>query len=223
MGQLTGTLRVERLSKSFGAKEILTLDLTLPLGEFCLIIGENGVGKSTFFRCLLDLELHAGTVKVEGFPAKSAIVGVLDESVLYPQWRVSANIDYLLNKSKSAQIPIIQELLGSQLLNMRARELSTGQRKMVLLATALATAAPIVLLDEFANGLDRNARSRIREVLGREMATGQRTFLATGHDLSVLAELPTRIVLLSDGQFRDITNQYRAAQELNEIYTTDFS
>jgi ABC-type multidrug transport system ATPase subunit len=215
--ELSAELRVTGLRKSFGSRTVLNLDFTLEPGGFCLILGENGAGKSTFFRCLLGLENYQGSVRVGGGRPNGAIVGVLDQPTMYAGWTAAQNMRYLLNDSKAPALPVVERLVERDLLRRKVGKMSTGQKKMVLLATALASDSPIVLLDEFANGLDRNARSRFREVV-RDQMQRHRSFIATGHDLLAFDGLPTNVMVMQGGTLIDITGEYKARQDIEGIY-----
>lgn len=216
--ELSGTLQVAGLQKSFGSLPILNLDFVLEPGNFCLVLGENGVGKSTFFRCLLGLENYTGSVRVDGASPNGNIIGVLDQPIMYPGWTAAQNIRYLLNDSDAPKSPVVEGLVEKALLSRRVGKMSTGQKKMVLLATALASTAQIVLLDEFANGLDQNARGRFRAAVWEQMQAHQRSFVATGHDLLAFGDLPTRVMIMQRGVLTDVSDEYLARRNIEEIY-----
>ena len=217
MAELAGRLEVTGLRKSFGSQTVLDLDFTLEPGDFCLVLGENGVGKSTFFRCLLGLENYEGTIRVDGAPPSGAIIGVLDQPMLYPKWTTAQNVNYVLNDSRASTRSTVRQLIGDDLVRRRVGTLSTGQKKMVLLATALASDSRIVLLDEFANGLDHHARELFRTAVSDQLRLG-RSFVATGHDLSAFDSLPTRVLAMHAGTVVDLTPDYQARNDIEEIY-----
>lgn len=206
MGELSAVLRATDIRRSYGGRRILDVSFEAEAGDFWLISGENGAGKTTFLRCLLGLDPHRGDLSLNGHSVRGKIVGVLEQPVLYPGWRVSTNLRYLLNDSAITSLPVVRELLPDALLHARARSLSTGQTKLVLLAAALASTAQVVLMDEFASGLDRVVRDRVRDVLRRERDLGERIFIATGHDRDVFEELPTRRGVLENGAICEIAD-----------------
>lgn len=215
---MSTSLSVVGLRKSYGARRVLDVDLELVPGDFCVILGENGAGKSTFFRCLLDLDNHEGTVRVRGEEPQARILGILDHPMMYSRWTAAANLRYALNDSDAEKRPAVRALLSDDLLRARVGRMSTGQRKLVLLAALLASDADVLLLDEFSNGLDQRARSLFRDVIQDDLATRARTVIATGHDLSAFGELPTRVLILDDSKLVDLTPEYLAAKDLSTVY-----
>ncbi|QHC57584.1 ATP-binding cassette domain-containing protein [Rathayibacter sp. VKM Ac-2760] len=205
-------LRVEGLATRGGGRAVLRgVDLNLSPGDFLLLLGRNGAGKTTLFRCLLGLTRHSGTVRVDhggATPGRHADVApVLDRSSLHPGWSVKANIDYQLNESAGHRHQLVQELLSPEILRARAGRLSTGQRKTVMLSIALASGAPVLLLDEFANGLDLAGRHQMRVHLRRACEQG-RIVIATGHDLTAFEGLPSCVGELVDGTLLDVTTAH---------------
>jgi ABC-type multidrug transport system ATPase subunit len=160
-------------------------------------------------------------VRIAGRKPRGHIAGVLDEPMAYPTWTTSRFLRYALNDAQAPRRPVVERLVDHDLLTRRMGRLSTGQRKLALLATVLAGDAQVVLLDEFANGLDQGARHRFREVVHDELARG-RSFIATGHDLSAFGDLPTRVVVLQQGRFLDVTVDYRARKDIAQIYEKHF-
>jgi len=195
--------------------------MEVPAGTFMVILGENGSGKTTLFNCLLGLQSHEGEVDFfcssGQFPDRTGIFAVFDASSLYPRWSVRDNINYQINDGKGYLKREVKELVPEGLLKKRAVELSTGQRKLVMLSTALASEAPVLLLDEFSNGLDRAARDVVRTSLARACAAG-RIIIATGHDLSVFDGLANRVGILREGRLLQADNMTATINDLEEFY-----
>lgn len=196
---------------------MLDLDFALEPGEFCLLLGENGAGKSTFFRCLLDLENFSGEVEIGDRTSRASIFGILDQPMMYAGWTVAKNLRYLLNDRRADTRPVVAQLVDSSILRKRVGRLSTGQKKIALLAAALAGDARIVLLDEFANGLDQRARGIFRNAVRNELAEG-RSFIVTGHDLHAFGDLATRVVVMCGGRLAEVAASEIAQYTVQEIY-----
>jgi ABC-type multidrug transport system ATPase subunit len=219
VAELSAKLEVIGLRKSFGPRLVLDVDFELEAGGFCLLLGENGAGKSTFFRCLLGLENFTGTVMIDGHKPRGSIFGILDQPMMYPRWTAAHNVRYLLNDAHGDSLPLVARLVDPSILRKNAGQLSTGQKKIVLLAAALAGEADVVLLDEFANGLDQHARGVFRDAVREQMAAG-RSFIATGHDLHAFGDLPTRVSVMKDERVTDVSASDLSQYSLKEIYET---
>jgi ABC-type multidrug transport system ATPase subunit len=150
------------------------------------------------------------------------VLGILDNPMMYSRWTAAANLRYVLNDSGADKRPEVQSLLDRPLLRSRYGKMSTGQRKLVLLAALIASSAEVLLLDEFSNGLDQGTRRKFREVIGESVGARRRTVIATGHDLGAFGELPTRVLVLHDTRLVDLTHEYRATESLSTTYA-DFA
>lgn len=218
-------LHIEKLGKVVRQRTVLRdINLELQGGDFFMLLGENGAGKTTLFRCLLGLTRHSGAVRVTGAggslaPARAGFAPVLEHAGFFRSWSVKANIDYQLNSTRAHDRPLIKQLVSPQILRSRTSQLSTGQRKLVQLAIALSSDAPVLLLDEFANGLDFGHRKLLREEI-QAASRGGRIILATGHELETFDGLPTRVAKLSEGSLQDVSDEYIQSGHLRDIYET---
>jgi heme exporter protein A len=144
------------------------LSLKVEPGGACHIVGANGIGKSSLIRILAGLAAPwLGSVECEGD------VGLIDDRLgLDPRLplghalRFWAQIDDYDSMSPSARLGL------SDLLDVPVRYLSTGQRKRAALARLIAQAAPIWLLDEPLNGLDRAAAELTMTLATEHLAAG---------------------------------------------------
>lgn len=216
-------LRIDGLSKTVYGRAVLDrIHLHLEPGDFYMMLGQNGAGKTTFFRCLLNLAAHSGEVSVVGAggcasSARADFAPVLDRNTLYGSWSVKANIDYQLNNSRGHASPVVEALVPRDIMRRTAARLSTGQRKTVMMAIALAGSAPVLLLDELANGLDSIGRQQMRHHL-RNAAGAGRIVIATSHDLDAFEGLPSRVGRLAGGQLTDVTEDYRRSGQLKGMH-----
>ena len=144
------------------------LSLVLERGGACHLLGANGIGKSSLIRILAGLAAPwAGTVERHG------AVGLIDDrSALDPQQPLGSALRFWAAIDGREDVLDTARLGLSDLLDVPVRYLSTGQRKRAALARLLAQQAPIWLLDEPLNGLDRAAAELTMALAAEHCAAG---------------------------------------------------
>ncbi|BCJ69082.1 ABC transporter ATP-binding protein [Polymorphospora rubra] len=197
-------ISVRGLRKHYGSRLILdTVDLEVPRGEFLVIVGESGGGKSTLLRALAALDTdHEGEVVVE----QPVAVGFQDARLL--PWRtVWENVVFGLPGSRSALRRQAVEVLAEVGLEARAdvwpNTLSGGEAQRTALARALVRRPAVLLLDEPFGALDALTRLRMQALVhSLWKAHGFTTVLVT-HDVDEAIVLADRILVLTDGRLAD--------------------
>lgn len=193
------------------------LDLRIARGERVALLGPNGAGKSTTLKLLCGiLTPTSGTLRVDGRrPATDRRAHVRSIGAVFGQrtglwWdlavREALGLQAALHRISDAdaarRIDALSETLDLQALLPRpVRELSLGQRVRCELAGALLHRPPLLLLDEPTIGLDTAVKVRLRAALDALSEDGVTVLLAT-HDLSDVAALCDRVVLLDRGRLR---------------------
>ncbi|MEP6617784.1 MAG: ABC transporter ATP-binding protein [bacterium] len=202
-------LSARGLSRRFGHLWALRdATFTVRTGEILGLIGPNGSGKSTLFQCLAGtMPTNAGVVEQDG----SALGAEDRKRVLYfmpdgirpwPDQTVSWMLGFVrgLWGATADQYDEVMRSLGVERLRYSAMgSLSKGEHKRVLLAAALLTPQPILMLDEPFDGLDLRQTRETMEVLRRHAAKGRTLFLSI-HQLGDAAKICDRFVMLSDGR-----------------------
>jgi NitT/TauT family transport system ATP-binding protein len=194
-------LRLENVSRSFGATEVLrALTLAVEAGEFVAIVGPSGCGKTTLLNLFSGFDSpSAGRVVCEG-----RVRMVYQQDGLFPWSTVSENILMGLREvaDASERRRQLEEMLSFIKLkgfeHHYPHQLSGGMRQRVELARALAGETDTLLLDEPFSSLDYLTRLRLRRELARMLRERPRTVVLVTHDIEEAAQLADRVVVLSE-------------------------
>ena len=205
--------------KKFGETSAVDgITLSVPDGEFMVLLGPSGCGKTTFLRIICGLEqqtsgdLVIGGHVVNDAPPRARGVAMMFQSYgLYPHYTVRRNIGFPLRTQRmpSAEIEKKVEwasrLLGiSNLLDRRPRQLSGGERQRVALARALVREPTALLLDEPLSNLDAKLRASARqEIKLFQQRIGVTTIYVT-HDQVEAMGMGDRIAVLDHGRIRQL-------------------
>lgn len=187
-------------------------DLVLREGEVTALMGRNGSGKSSLLWSLQGTgRRDGGTVDVRGVdphavsPSRArALVGLVPQDVtamLYletvGQECAASDADARCTEGRTREI--LDAILPGVDPEEHPRDLSEGERLSLVLAVVLATAPPVLLLDEPTRGLDHAAKTRLVTAL-RHMAAGGTAVVVATHDVELAADLADRVVLMAEGQ-----------------------
>jgi taurine transport system ATP-binding protein len=181
------------------------VDVTVPAGEFLVLVGASGCGKSTLLRLIAGFERPAaGVVRVGGQrPAPGRGAGlVFQQPRLFPWKTVGGNVALAL---KYAGVPATPERVDALLANVgledvahrRTWQISGGQQQRVAMARALAAENPLLLLDEPFGALDALTRERLQEDLRRVSADTGRTCVFVTHSVDEAVFLGSRVLVLT--------------------------
>jgi energy-coupling factor transport system ATP-binding protein len=195
------------LSAAYGTTVVLRdIDVDLRAGESVVLVGRNGVGKTTLLRCLAGLHPPLSGVVVcdDDAPRPGTDVALCPqrpEAVLFRD-SVREEIATTLgwnNRPVDADAVLAEFGLPSSLLGIHPRDLSAGQRQLVAIAAVAATGAPILLLDEPSRGLDPSSKLRLVAFL-RSYVTGERAVMLATHDVELAALVAGRVIMLANGE-----------------------
>jgi branched-chain amino acid transport system ATP-binding protein len=210
-------LSVRGVSKSFGgisANRGITFDVAP--GELVGIIGPNGAGKSTLFECISGFYApDSGEIELDGVrlnrqsPDRVCRLGVartfqklrpfsgmtVVENAMVGALTRTKNVKHAREQAHEwlRRVGLIEKA------NAYARTLSTGQRKRLEMARALATQPRVVLLDEVTGGVDQRSIPGLVELV-RELHAGGLTLLLIEHNMRVVTAVAKRILALHMGE-----------------------
>ncbi|HST74817.1 MAG TPA: ABC transporter ATP-binding protein [Acetobacteraceae bacterium] len=212
-------LRLERISRDFGTLNALKdVSLTVKRGEFIALLGPSGCGKSTALNCLAGLlPLTGGTIWLDERridplgPEQRGFGMVFQNYALFPHMSVRKNIAFGLQMQRRPRDEIARRVDEAlQLVRLSEQggklpgQISGGQQQRVAIARAIVVEPPLVLMDEPLSNLDAKLRLEMRAEIRRiHMLLGCSTIYVT-HDQDEAMSLADRIVVLRDGQVRQI-------------------
>ena len=210
-------LRLEGIAKRFGSVQALGgLSLDVASGEFVVLLGPSGAGKTTTLRIVAGLEQpDAGRVHIGGrdvtalAPALRDVTFVFQQYSLYPHLSVYDNLAFPL---RSPMRPLARERIDAKVrdiaallhiddkLGNPATKLSGGQMQRVAIGRALVREPAVTLMDEPLSSLDAKLRNDLRLELRRIQQDLGATFVYVTHDQTEALTLASRIGVLDHGQ-----------------------
>ncbi len=209
-------LRLEQVGKRFGAVQAVSgLSLDVASGEFIVLLGPSGAGKTTTLRLVAGLERpDAGRVHIGGrdvtrdSPALRDVTFVFQQYSLYPHLSVFDNLAFPL---RSPMRPMAEPQVRAKVLDIArllhiddkltssATKLSGGQMQRVAIGRALVRDPAVTLMDEPLSSLDAKLRHELRLELKRIQQDLGATMLYVTHDQTEALTLATRIGVLDHG------------------------
>jgi ABC-type sugar transport system ATPase subunit len=213
-----GSLSVKGLVARYGKTVALHgIDLELPDGEFFVILGPSGAGKTTTLKSIAGLvDQVEGEVRIAGRdmtgvePYDRGVAMAFESYALYPQKTVEENLASPLRSGRNGtwtpqqqaeRIKQVTTTLGiDHLLKRFPRELSNGQRQRTALGRVLVRPAEVYLLDEPLSHLDAKLRAAMRAELKQLGELSGTTTLYVTHDYQEALALGDRIGVLREGR-----------------------
>jgi ABC-2 type transport system ATP-binding protein len=203
-------IEVKNLSKSFGKLNVLKgLNFKVEEGEIALILGRNGVGKTTLYNLLLgNLLKDNGEISVFGLnPEKDMVkikemVGFMpEENYFYENWSVEENLKFIKRFFKNWESEKEKELLQKFKINQKQRvsDLNKGAKRKLSLLVSLCHSSKIFFFDEPLSGIDPLFREEILYSIIDEIQKKGGTFLISSHFLEELENLSTYLIFIKDG------------------------
>lgn len=237
MGEI---IKFDNVTKDYGStRAISNVSMSIDQGEFLVVIGTSGCGKTTFLKSINGLVTPTeGTILIEGedIRKKDLIalrreMGYCIQSVgLFPHMTVAKNIAYvphLIKKQTKEEIgKRVDELLTmvgleSDMKNRYPGELSGGQQQRVGIARSLAAKPKIMLMDEPFGAVDeitrRSLQDQILEIHGRAKIT---TVFVT-HDILEALKLGSRIMVMDKGKIIQIATPEELVENPRNEYVKE--
>ncbi|EHK79000.1 glycerol-3-phosphate-transporting ATPase [Sinorhizobium meliloti CCNWSX0020] len=210
-------IELKGITKTFGAHTALRdLSLEIADGEFFVLLGETGAGKTTTLRLIAGLEKPTGgQIFIDGEDvadwgaAERDVALVLQQYSLYPRYTVRENLEFPLKsrirRVEAAEIKervarVARTLRIEHLLDRKTDRLSGGEMQRVSIGRAIVRKPRLFLMDEPLSALDAKLREALRtELKNLQMNLGA-TFLFVTHDQIEAMSMGDKIGVLNNGQ-----------------------
>lgn len=206
-------IRIEHLSVVLPSFELTAIDLDVGTGEFFVLIGPTGAGKTLILESIVGIvPISSGRIIVNDrdvtrLPPEQRNIGIVyQDQALFPHLTVRANITFGLRYCKAATDDqqahfdfLIDRLALAPLLDRSVLHLSGGERQRVALARALAVNPSVLLLDEPLSALDPNFREEIRDTLKQLHRETGITVLMVTHDFAETHFFAQKVAVIHNG------------------------
>ena len=221
MSASVAAVELRDVSLAYRDREVISaVSLAIEPGERVALVGPNGAGKSTLLRCITGVVSgRRGAILLDGVPieevsreAMARRIAVVPQQAVIP---FAARVEEIValgriphehpflgpREGDLAAVRSAIERVGIEsLVGRDARELSLGERQLVLLAMALAQTAPLLILDEPTVHLDLRHQVETMELLVRLNERDGATIIAVLHDLALASHFFPRLVVLDRGR-----------------------
>ena len=202
-------LEVINLTKNYQDFHLQQINIKLPKGKIIGLIGENGSGKTTTIKSILNLMTYdKGSIKIFGKDSRNLtkqerekIGVVLDDSFFSPILNVNdinkLMKDFYSNWNEKFYYETIKKFKIP--CNKPLKEFSSGMKMKIKVLCAIAHESKLLILDEHTNGLDPIFRYEIIELFNNFVSNGKNSILMTTHITSDLEHLADEVIFINDG------------------------
>ena len=234
-------IEIDQVTKSYGDRRVVdSLSLTVAAGDFCVLLGSSGCGKSTTLRMVNRLiAIDSGSIRVAGEDVTQVPpemlrrrIGYAIQSIgLFPHWTVEDNIatvPRLLKwpqgqiRDRVTQLLELFRLEPDRYRNKYPHQLSGGEQQRVGVARALAGDPELLLMDEPFAAVDPITRDALQAELARIHQATTKTIVFVTHDIEEALRLATQIAIMNEGRIVQLGSPLEILEHPANDFVGDF-
>lgn len=194
-------IKIKNLAKAFGSKKVLqNISVDFKGGKVYGIVGANGAGKTTFFRCIAGLENYQGEIISIKQPIKDYLGFLQTTPFFFSKMTGREYLQLLINAKKLPPVDFDEQNIFDLPLDEYVENYSTGMKKKIAILGLLFQKNDSLILDEPFNGVDIQSNMIITEIIHQLKKQGK-TILIASHIFSTLSDTCDEIFLLEKGTF----------------------
>ncbi len=219
-----------------GFHAVDNFNLSVQDGEFIVIVGSSGCGKTTLlrliagFETITDGEIYIRDKLANNIQAKERDIAMIFQShALFPHLSVYENISFPLKIKKADKTKIKEKVTAvskllkiSSHLDKKPNSLSGGERQHVALCRAIVREPKIFLMDEPLSSLDATLRTQMRMEIKKLHLNLGTTFIYVTHDQTEAITMGDRIVVMKDGKIQQVGTPEEIYEKPNNIFIAKF-
>jgi len=233
------TITVNNLQKNFGEKRAVDIDnYVINSGEILGLVGNNGAGKTTFFRLIVDLlKADNGSALINDIDSSKSeewknITGAFIDEGFLIDYLTPEEYFYFIGKmyglkkeEVDERLTTFERFMNGEVVGQKKfiRNFSAGNKQKIGIISAMIHHPQLLILDEPFNFLDPSSQSIIKHILKDFNEQTGATILISSHNLNHTTDICPRIALLENGKIiRDIDNTDNTAEkELEDYFNVD--
>lgn len=221
-------LEVKNLSKQYNGFLLENVNLTLPSGCIMGLVGENGAGKSTTIKLIMNAAARdSGSITVlgqdnqsEGFSELKEDIGIVLDEAYFPEVLNAKHVNSIMKKTykrwdETSYFNYLQQF--SLPLDKMFKDFSRGMKMKLAIAVALSHHPKLLILDEATSGLDPIVRDEILEIFNDFTRDAEHSILISSHIVSDLEKLCDYIAFLHEGKLLLCEEKDRLLEEYGII------